>query len=291
MSIYGFLIAKNEDDIIDQTILSLKRYGGFKKIFLADNTSTDQTFNIMQKHKSLDIEVISVSNEFSDQLKFDLINSKKDLFKKGDWITTLDADELYFKPLSESIQIAENEGANCIEHNTVQFYLTSKEKSYDFDVDRPAIDQRQHYLVNYGELRAFKYDGCNNLTAASTKGRFDFFKPSTCNYPVHHFQYRSKHQIEQRNLLRINNNRHSNNWGHVTNVNWLTYLIPAEYLHFYDGSIKFGLPADANLYKIPDNPAYTMASLNWMKKRGYLTTEQNEFFNASRLKRIYKKLF
>jgi glycosyltransferase involved in cell wall biosynthesis len=290
MKIFGFLLVKNEEDIVAQTLASLVKYGDFDKIFVFDNLSTDQTLNIAQQFESNTIIVDSVGTEFSDQLKFDLINSKKEIFKPGDWITTLDADELYFLPLPDFIEKAEMEGANCIEHNTVQFYMTDTDATYEFDPLQPATDQRKYYLLNYGELRIFKYTHDLELTADSTKGRYQYFKPASRNYPVLHFQYRSRHQIKRRAALRIENNIYSNNWGHVNSINWKDYFVPSRHLHLYhEGYIQTGLPINTNLYKVRNNPAYTMANLIWMRRRGHLTRDQDDFFNTNRLLRIVKK--
>ena len=43
MNTYGFMLVKNEADIIAQTLESLRRFGGFTHIFVFDNGSTDET--------------------------------------------------------------------------------------------------------------------------------------------------------------------------------------------------------------------------------------------------------
>ena len=39
MNIYGFMIVKDEADIVAQTLESLQKYGGFTKFFVFDNGS------------------------------------------------------------------------------------------------------------------------------------------------------------------------------------------------------------------------------------------------------------
>lgn len=291
MHIYGFMLVKDEEDIIEQTLLSLRKHGNFRRIFVFDNLSSDRTYEIARKFASDTLIVRQVPTEFSDQLKFDLIAAHRDQFAPGDWITTLDGDELYCSPLADCVAAAESEGANCIEHNTVQFYLTEAEDSYDFDPAQAASEQRRHYLLNYGELRAFRYAEGMELSADSTKGRHQHFIKAHRNFPVLHFQYRSRRQVERRAQLRLQNNRHSGNWGHVQSTDWTSYRVKSRYLHHYDGSIKTGLPPGTNLYRVPDSPAYTMANLLWMKRRGYLTPEQEAFFAAPRWLRLARKVF
>jgi len=108
---------------------------------------------------------------------------------------------------------------------------------------------------------------------------------------LNHFQYRSAHQTKHRINVRLANNNTSNNWGHIKDKHWQDYLVKADYLHRYNKQHVFGLPENANLYKIPNNPAYTSASLKWMAANGYLTEQQQLFFKAGRVEKLFRKLF
>jgi len=73
MNLYGLLIAKDEADIIEQTLLSLREFGGFKKIFFYDNGSSDETANIAKKFNDIIPKVYSLTEPFSDNLKYQLL--------------------------------------------------------------------------------------------------------------------------------------------------------------------------------------------------------------------------
>jgi hypothetical protein len=291
MNIYGFMIVKDEADILAQTIRSLLKFGDFKKIFIFDNLSSDDTLKVAEQFKSEHLIVEKLNRPYSDDLKYDMVYSMSNLFKEDDWFSILDGDELFTESQSNVVEFAKQQGYNCIEHNTIQFYFTDLDKDFEFDCTKPAILQRPYYLLNYGEPRDFRFERNTRLTASLVKERSPILKICPKKLPVYHFQYRSAQQVERRIRNRVENNKTSNNWGHVKSTQLRDYIVPARLLHCYNGSIKEGLPKGANLYKIRDNSAYTMANLNWLKKNNALTQDQLGFFTASKLKRLWRKIW
>ncbi|MDD5275579.1 MAG: glycosyltransferase family 2 protein [Methylovulum sp.] len=291
MNLYGILIAKDEGDIIEQTLLSLRQFGGFKKIFFYDNGSSDNTAEIAKKFNDIVASVNIINQPYSDSLKYQLLYKHKEEYQLGDWLAILDADELYAEQVLDKIVAAEKEGSNYIESRSAQFYFTEHDEYYNFFPHIPIIEQRQHYLVNYGEPRIFKYLPNIELTEFKVKSRFSALKPSSEKLLVNHFQYRSVKQTQHRIDIRIANDSSSHNWGHIKDRNWKNYLVNSNWLHRFDRNHIFGLPINTNLYKIPNNCAYTGASLKWMSANNYLTEQQNAFFTASRLERILRKVF
>ena len=291
MNIYGFMIVKDEADIVAQTLESLQKYGGFTKIFVFDNGSTDGTLQVVQRFANGNIEVNPLHNAFSDNLKYENVYRHQSLFKNGDWFAILDADELYQEPLAPLIQIAEREQANYIESRSAQFYFTEQEVNYDFDPALPAVQQRSFYLLNYGEPRVFKYLEGTTLTADQVKKKEQPLVCCSQQLLIHHFQFRSARQTQRRLDIRLANNAHSKNWGHITSANWKDYVVPARHLHQFDGAVQTGLPAGANLFKIRDNAAYTMANLNWLRRHQHLTHQQLQFFSATLFQRLLGKLW
>lgn len=289
MNIYGFMIVKDEADILAQTIQSLLRFGGFRKIFIYDNHSSDGTLDVARRFASDQVIVDSLNDEFSDQLKYDNVYRHQHLFNDGDWFAILDADEIYQEFLAPLIQKAAVNSHNCIEARSAQFYFTEQEDNQHFEPEIPAEQQRRHYLLNYGEPRIFLYEKGHRWAADKVKQREAHLSIAPERLLIHHFQFRSAQQTQRRIEVRIQNNKHSNNWGHINSDQWKNYVIPAKYLHRYDGCIREGLPENANLYKIRNNPAYTMANLKWLRKTHALTPEQLTFFDAGRLKRLLRK--
>lgn len=291
MSIYGFMIVKDEADILSQTLASLQKYGDFDKIFVFDNGSSDDTLRIAQCYASDKIIVDVIATAFSDNLKYELVYKHASFFKDGDWFAILDADEIYQEPLLPLIKIAESEAANYIESRSAQFYFTELESSYDFDPAVPAVQQRPYYLLNYGEPRIFKYIKGMILTADQVKKRDQSLVLCSRQLLIYHFQFRSATQTQRRLDIRLANNTHSRNWGHIISSNWRDYIVPARHLHRFDGTLHLGLPVDSNLFKIRDNAAYTMANLNWLRRHNHLTEKQVQFFSASIFQRLIGKIF
>lgn len=285
------MIVKNEDDILAQTIESLLNYGGFTNIFIFDNMSEDNTLAVAKQYESEIVKVSQLNEPFSDNLKYEKIYRYSSLFNEGDWFAILDADEIYAEPLYPVCERASQEGANLIETKSAQFYFTDKDKSYDFDSSQPAYKQRPYYLVNYGEPRVFRYTKSVTLSADYVKSKPNELIPAKHLFQIFHFQFRSSKQMQKRIQVRIENNKHSGNWGHVKNTDWREYIIKSTYLNKYSGTIELGLPEHASLYKIPDNAAYTMANILWLERHGFLSVKQQDFLQASRLKRIFKRLF
>lgn len=291
MKLYGTLIAKNEADIIEQTLLSLKAFGGFERVFFYDNGSSDDTLKIARKFGDF-VTCADVSGTpYSDELKYQLIYSQAHHYAPGDWVAILDADELYAEAVLPKLEIAENAGANFIETRSAQFYVTDRDDAATFNPAIPAIEQRKHYLINYGEPRFYKFDQSSRLNDVLVKSR----DPSLILAPekllINHFQYRSSGQIQTRIDVRRKNNLTSGNWGHVSSEAWQDYLVRAKFLHTYDGQYRSGLPANVNLYKVDNNQAYTTGTLRWLAKNNYLSQAQKEFLTAPRMKRILKKFF
>lgn len=290
MNIFGFMIVRNEADILAQTIESLLNHGDFKKLLIFDNDSTDGTMAVAKQFECEQIIVQSLKETFSDNLKFENVQRHAHLLKDGDWFAILDADEIYQESLLALIEDAEQHSRNLVESRSAQFYFSTLDQNHEFDPAQPAIHQRKYYLLNYGEPRAFKFHPEGIITSDMVKRKDAVFKPADRKLLVHHFQFRSAIQTQTRIDLRRQNNTSSNNWGHINSAKWKDYVIPAEYLHEYNGEILNGLPVGSNLYKIKNNPAYTMANLIWLKKNGHLTPDQIKFFSATRWQRLLRRL-
>lgn len=291
MNLYGILIAKNEGDILEQTLLSLRERGGFKKIFFYDNGSTDNTVVIAKKFTDLLASVNIVTQPFSDALKYQLLYRHADEYRPGDWLAILDADELMAENVADKIALAEQAGANCLEYRSAQFYMTPADDAARFSPAVAAIEQRPHYLINYGEPHFFKYSPDIRLTEHLVKGRAEPLRFAPEKLLINHFQYRSAQQLQQRIDIRRANHQESRNWWHVHSSHWQDYLVNADWLHRFSGTYTYGLPKTVNLYKIPDNCAYTASTLRWLRDNHYLTPDQQAFMTAGKLKHLWKKFF
>jgi hypothetical protein len=67
VKIFGFMLVKNEADIIAQTLTSLRSLGGFSHIFIFDNGSTDDTLAIARSFVGPDLSVESLPDAIQRQ--------------------------------------------------------------------------------------------------------------------------------------------------------------------------------------------------------------------------------
>lgn len=290
MNLHGFLIARNEGDIIGPVLRSLLACGRYRHLHFFDNGSDDDTLAVAQTMAGGPLQVNVRLDPYSDALKYRLIAEHASSLREGDWVHVLDADEVLAGDPVAIAELADREGCNAVEHGCAQFYLTPDTADQAFDPAIPLLDQLQHYLINYGEPRLFRYTDLYTLSEAFVKGRDPRLRIATEHLPVMHFQSRSRTQIERRIQVRMANNQHSGNWGHVKAADWRQYLVPAKYLHCYDGQLRYGLPKGIDLFTVRNNAAYTAASLKWMRRNGHLGAEHERFFIAPLWERRLRSL-
>ena len=290
MNLHGFLIARNEGDIIGPVLRSLLASGRYRQLHFFDNGSDDDTLAVAQALAGGPLQVSLRPDAYSDALKYRLIAEQAGNLREGDWVHVLDADEILVgDPLAVAEQ-AECAGCNAVEHGYAQFYLTPETADLRIDTSRSLPEQLQYYLINWGEPRLFRYSLNYELTERFVKGRDPQMRVATQHLLIQHFQSRSREQLLRRIRLRRNNHQHSGNWGHVTADDWRQYLVPARHLHRYDGQLRYGLPPGTDLFTVRNNAAYTMASLNWMRRNGHLGAAHERFFVARALERRLRSL-
>ena len=282
MNLHGFLIARNEGDIIGPVLRSLLASGRYRQLHFFDNGSDDDTLAVAQALAGGPLSVSLRPEPYSDALKYRLIAEHAASLREGDWVHVLDADEILVGDPVAVAEQAEREDCNAVEHGYAQFYLTPETALQPFDPALPPLAQLQHYLINWGEPRLFRHSSHYELSERFVKGRDARLRIASQHLLIQHFQSRSREQLERRIRVRLDNNRHSGNWGHVKAADWRQYLVPARYLHRYDGQLRYGLPPGTDLFTVRNNAAYTMASLNWMRRNGHLGTEHERFFTAPR---------
>jgi glycosyltransferase involved in cell wall biosynthesis len=290
MKIFGFLIARNEADIIGQVLQRLLDLGCYERIYFFDNDSTDDTLAAASALANEVLQVSKCSRPYSDSLKYQLIDEHRAELTEGDWLHVLDADEILIDNPRELATLANYEGANTVEHGCLQFYFVGDPSEHRFDSREPAPAQVKHYLLNYGEPRFFRFSTEYQLSESFVKQRNPRLLISSHLLHIQHFQFRSAEQVQRRIEVRLANNRHSGNWGHVKAARWQDYCVPARFLHKFDGQIRRGLPTGVDLFTAPNNAAYTAASLNWMRRHGHLTAEHERYFTAGAIERRLRSL-
>lgn len=118
MKITGIIIAKNEEEMIEEALKSL---GFCNEILVIDNNSTDKSIEIAEKYKAKIIK--SKASSFSE-----LRNLGKE-HAASDYIFYIDADERVDETLRKSIlfEIKSNSSYSAYKINRKNFYLGSNQ--------------------------------------------------------------------------------------------------------------------------------------------------------------------
>ena len=118
MRITGVIIAKNEEEMIEDALKSLSFCD---EILIVDNGSTDKTLEIALRYKAKIIK--SKSTNFSELRNFGKENAN------GDYILYIDADERVDETLRKSIlfEIKSNSSYSAYRINRKNFYLGNNE--------------------------------------------------------------------------------------------------------------------------------------------------------------------
>jgi len=97
MKIFGICLIKNEADIIEYSLKKHSEWADY--IFVYDNGSTDNTWDIVQEVAKYNTKVIPFKSEvkpFRDGLRAEVFNEYKHMAMDGDWwCVRCDSDELY----------------------------------------------------------------------------------------------------------------------------------------------------------------------------------------------------
>lgn len=175
------LITKNNADIIEKTIESIK---DFDDIVIVDSGSIDATQDIMRlmlkKHRSVRI----INKPFTDIGKQRRYGLK---FCKSRWVLVLDSDELVSKKLFKEIKAKINSKIN----RNSAFYIPYQNYFLGRRVDYGG--------ENYSMIRLFKKNVLE-IKPSLVHNRFLVRrgKIGYLNNKIHHFSYRSLQQVYQK---------------------------------------------------------------------------------------------
>lgn len=96
MKIHGLCVAKNEADIIEQTLRAAAEWCDW--IYVLDNGSTDGTWEKVQALSSALPCVVPFKQDarpFDDGIRGEILRHYLPRARRGDWWCILDADEIY----------------------------------------------------------------------------------------------------------------------------------------------------------------------------------------------------
>jgi glycosyltransferase involved in cell wall biosynthesis len=203
--LFGVCFVKNEEDIIADSVTYAAKF--CDKVFVIDNASTDRTWDIVN---ALDLDnlvpVCSKDFVFRDYLRLRFMETRKEELGMGNWWYIFDADEFLSEEPFETIALAEDEGADCIAVEVINFLLT-KEESQKIQGEGKGEtwrDRRWYYLYESGPVKLFKnnkyvdYGICDMIP-------FGLVKECSKRLPLKHYPHRSIAQLKKRIQARYGN--------------------------------------------------------------------------------------
>lgn len=255
MRVFGALIVQNEADVIEDVLEFLGELGLFEKLFFFDLGSDDGTFQAAMRHSNLLHDPQVIDEPYSNPLRARLLMQNRHLYREGDWLALVDADEFYAANPLDVIGRADSEGADSIHTFQADFFLTWKDLETPANQELPVYERLRHYLIDWTELRFFKY------LPRREAGPIGSLRPCSEKLVIRHYRYRSPEQIRTRIRTRLANRKRSENlpgrepWVQVFSEDWRDYVVPHEKLHFDDGGpLQFGLPDGRSEDDFADQP-------------------------------------
>lgn len=201
MKIFAICLVKNEADVIS---LSLKRHCEWaEKIFVYDNGSTDNTWEIVNKLATQNNKIVPFKKEakpFSDGLRSEVFEAYRHLASDGDWwCVRCDADEFYIdNPLDVLPKVPFYYQAVSSLH--FEYELEECEiETIDFDANIESVLQEIKYYnkKSTSEVRFIRHrEKLNWPTDYGFPRRFGVISPMKIR--LKHYQYRSPNQIQLR---------------------------------------------------------------------------------------------
>ena len=235
--IYAICLAKNEDDIITQTLNYAATY--CEKIFVIDNGSTDRTWEIVRSLAQVNAQIVPFAQTlepFRRSLRSLVYYEVGAEFFEDDWWLILDGDEFLAEDPQPIIRQAVREGADVIRTWQISFGFTEEdlrawEEGRD-SRDKPIFERRRYYRIDSQEKRLFPnrrdLSWGRTIVPASLK--------KTCARRIlnRHYPLRDPEQIEKRLLARFG---HPTCFRHVASPEWRHVIQDSRRLVFYrDGN-------------------------------------------------------
>lgn len=214
MRFHGLIIARDEGDIIAQTLTHLLTWCDVIHVF--DSGSTDDTYDIVQdfarREKSRVIPFGQARTIFSPTHRAKMFEALRHTFAPGDWIARLDADEFYHMSPRDFIASRLRWPAGRIFARHYEFVMTRRLFAA-LDAD-PALAARHAADIQSGarvylpdtsmwyETRLVKFRRGMHWGKAQPVP-FDPGLPAFERIPVRHYRWRSPAQMRARLRLRL----------------------------------------------------------------------------------------
>lgn len=228
MKIHSLCIAKDEADIIEQTLQAASRWSDY--IYVYDNGSQDGTWEkvIALSHQLKQIIPYKQDDRpFNNGLRGEIFNHFRNNSASGDWWCRLDADEIYIDNPHDFLSKITQPQAS-VWSASFQYYLTDKdvtqfEQNPDHYADDVAVEQKcRYYINNWSEIRFFRdhptitWEADERWPAAVIAD-----KAHPVRIRLKHYQYRSPQQIQRRiDIRKAARAKGSPSFLHEVQSNW-----------------------------------------------------------------------
>jgi hypothetical protein len=229
--IFATLLVKNEQDVIEETVLAALSWCDV--VYAHDTGSTDETWTLILGLAESHSQVVPFKREevqFDDNLRsetFDLYCSDG---REGDWWCPLDADEIYIDdPRSFLARVDAEHGvvwSSCYEFMFTEQDLEQHDRDPDSFSNLPIEDRLTYYANTWSEPRFYRYR--SDQVWAGRPSPMGQSHPLRIRYK--HYQYRSPEQIQQR----LDTRAHAVSAGHFVHeqrAHWARYSKRAAELH------------------------------------------------------------
>jgi glycosyltransferase involved in cell wall biosynthesis len=157
LRLFGVCFVKNEEDIIVDSVTHAAQF--CDKVFVVDNASTDRTWDVVKElNLGNVVPICSKDFLFRDHLRLRFMDTKKEELGTNNWWYMFDADEFLFEDPFSAIAVAEEEGADCIGVEIINFLLTKDEANEGNKSCRQESWRDCKYYVPYasGTVKLFK---------------------------------------------------------------------------------------------------------------------------------------
>jgi glycosyltransferase involved in cell wall biosynthesis len=235
VKIFGICLVKNEDDIIAQTLTFATRH--CDRIFVLDNGSTDETWNIVEglaRENAAIIPFEQTLKPYDDALRAMVYNAVHTELAESDWWLILDSDEFLAEDPRPVIETAVNEGADTINAWQIQFSFTDR----DLDAwqqgndhrDMPIFNRRRYYMINWQENRLFRNDPRRYWDGSVSNVIPEWLRRVSRRRILNrHYQFRDPEQMDKRLRLRYGHHR----FPHVHSPDWRNLIRDSRGLNYY----------------------------------------------------------
>ncbi len=222
VKLYGIGTAKNEDDVIGDSIEHALEH--CDKVIYIDNDSSDTTWEVITakaaEHPDRVIAFGKLAIPYVEGIREVIYNAYNDELDSTDWWMKLDADEFIETDPRPVIAAATAAGDNVVRAWHAQFYFTDRDLAAwdrgEEDTSLAVTERRRYYRTNWRQVHLWQnmpgqpwLDTTRSIPEQTTK----IHSQAVIN---RHYQYRDPDQITKRLAIRFGKSE----FPHVGSAEW-----------------------------------------------------------------------